>query len=79
LLGALKSVWSFSRPLGSVFWEAADAKDERAVFVKPGRIAVDEKPVPEIGPLDALVRVTTTTICGTDIHIRGYGGCRPSL
>jgi alcohol dehydrogenase len=54
-------------------------KMKAAVFVKPGRIAVDEKPVPEIGPLDALVRVTTTTICGTDIHIRGYGGCRPSL
>ena len=40
-----------------------------AIFVEPGRIALDEKPVPDIGPLDALVRVTTTTICGTDIHI----------
>lgn len=40
-----------------------------AVFVEPGRIALDDKPVPEIGPLDALLRVTTTTICGTDIHI----------
>ena len=28
-----------------------------------------EKPVPEVGPLDALMRVTTTTICGTDVHI----------
>ena len=44
-------------------------KMKAAVFVEPGRIALDEKPVPEIGPLDALVRVTTTTICGTDIHI----------
>jgi threonine dehydrogenase-like Zn-dependent dehydrogenase len=40
-----------------------------AVFVEPGRIVLDEKPVPEVGPLDALVRVTTTTICGTDVHI----------
>jgi threonine dehydrogenase-like Zn-dependent dehydrogenase len=40
-----------------------------AVFVEPGRITLDEKPVPEVGPLDALVRVTTTTICGTDVHI----------
>jgi threonine dehydrogenase-like Zn-dependent dehydrogenase len=40
-----------------------------AVFVEPGRIVLDEKPVPEIGPGDALVRITTTTICGTDIHI----------
>ena len=40
-----------------------------AIFVEPGRIELDDKPVPEIGPLDALVRITTTTICGTDIHI----------
>jgi len=40
-----------------------------AVFVRPGRIELREKPVPEIGPLDALLRVTTTTICGTDVHI----------
>lgn len=39
------------------------------VFVEPGRIELREKPVPEIGPTDALLRVTTTTICGTDIHI----------
>jgi threonine dehydrogenase-like Zn-dependent dehydrogenase len=40
-----------------------------AVFVGPGRIALQERPIPEIGATDALVRVTTTTICGTDIHI----------
>jgi threonine dehydrogenase-like Zn-dependent dehydrogenase len=40
-----------------------------AVFVEPGRIILDEKPLPDIGPLDALVRITTTTICGTDVHI----------
>ena len=40
-----------------------------AVFVEPGRIVLDEKPIPEVGPLDALLRVTTTTICGTDVHI----------
>ena len=40
-----------------------------AVFVEPGRIVLDEKPVPEVGPGDALIRVTTTTICGTDVHI----------
>lgn len=40
-----------------------------AVFVEPGRIVLDSKPVPDVGPLDALVRVTTTTICGTDVHI----------
>ncbi|MBL8838354.1 MAG: NAD(P)-dependent alcohol dehydrogenase [Alphaproteobacteria bacterium] len=45
------------------------AKMKAAIFVEPGRIVLDQKPVPDIGPLDALVRVTTTTICGTDVHI----------
>ena len=40
-----------------------------AVFVEPGRIELDDKPIPEVGPLDALMRITTTTICGTDVHI----------
>ncbi|HEY9037975.1 MAG TPA: NAD(P)-dependent alcohol dehydrogenase [Roseovarius sp.] len=39
------------------------------VFVEPGRIVLEDRPIPEVGPLDALMRVTTTTICGTDIHI----------
>ncbi|MDQ3287158.1 MAG: NAD(P)-dependent alcohol dehydrogenase [Pseudomonadota bacterium] len=39
------------------------------IFVEPGRIVLDDKPIPDVGPLDALVRVTTTTICGTDVHI----------
>ncbi|MBX6367752.1 MAG: NAD(P)-dependent alcohol dehydrogenase [Rhodospirillales bacterium] len=45
------------------------ARMKAAVFLEPGRIVLEEKPVPEPGPLDALLRVTTTTICGTDIHI----------
>jgi threonine dehydrogenase-like Zn-dependent dehydrogenase len=40
-----------------------------AIFVEKGRIVLDEKPIPDVGPLDALIRVTTTTICGTDVHI----------
>ena len=40
-----------------------------AVFVEPGRIVLDDKPIPDVGPLDALIKVSTTTICGTDIHI----------
>lgn len=40
-----------------------------AIFVEPNRIVLDDKPIPEVGPLDALLRVTTTTICGTDVHI----------
>ena len=40
-----------------------------AIFAEPGRIVLGEKPIPEVGPLDALMRITTTTICGTDVHI----------
>ena len=40
-----------------------------AIFDRPGRIVLVDKSIPEIGPMDALLRITTTTICGTDIHI----------
>ena len=40
-----------------------------AVFVEPGRIELSDKPVPDVGPNDALLRITLTTICGTDVHI----------
>ncbi|WP_323989880.1 zinc-dependent alcohol dehydrogenase family protein [Nguyenibacter sp. L1] len=40
------------------------------VYNGPGRMAVEERPVPEIRePGDAVVRMTKTTICGTDLHI----------
>lgn len=40
-----------------------------AVFIEKNRIVLQDKTIPEIGPLDALLRITTTTICGTDVHI----------
>jgi threonine dehydrogenase-like Zn-dependent dehydrogenase len=40
-----------------------------AVFHGQERITLDEHPVPVCGPNDAIVRVTLTTICGTDVHI----------
>ncbi len=45
------------------------SKMKAAIFVEPGRIVLHDKPIPDVGPLDALMRVTTTTICGTDVHI----------
>jgi threonine dehydrogenase-like Zn-dependent dehydrogenase len=45
------------------------AKMKAAIFVEPNRIVLDDKPIPDVGPLDALIRITTTTICGTDVHI----------
>lgn len=44
-------------------------KMKAAVFVEKGRIELVDKPIPDVGPNDALIRITTTTICGTDIHI----------
>jgi threonine dehydrogenase-like Zn-dependent dehydrogenase len=50
------------------------------VFTAPGRIELVDKPVPDVGPLDALIRITTTTICGTDVHIlKGEYPVRPGL
>ncbi|MBS9777148.1 MAG: NAD(P)-dependent alcohol dehydrogenase [Gammaproteobacteria bacterium] len=40
-----------------------------AVFIEPNRIELIDKKIPDVGPNDALMRITTTTICGTDIHI----------
>ena len=45
------------------------ARMKAAVFIEPGRIELVDKPIPDVGPNDALVRITTTTICGTDVHI----------
>lgn len=40
-----------------------------AVFEQKGRIRIHEVPKPVPGPGEALIRVTLTTICGTDVHI----------
>lgn len=40
------------------------------VYQGPGRMAWQDKPMPAVDkPSDALVRITHTTICGTDLHI----------
>ncbi len=40
------------------------------VYNGPGKKSLEDRPKPEIaGPTDAIVRVTRTTICGTDLHI----------
>lgn len=40
------------------------------VYHGPGRKSLDERPMPELAaPTDVIVRVTRTTICGTDLHI----------
>jgi alcohol dehydrogenase len=40
------------------------------VYQGPGRKALEERPMPTISaPTDAVVKITKTTICGTDLHI----------
>jgi len=52
-----------------------DQKTMKAVvYHGPGNISLDDVPVPKIiQPDDAIVKVTTSTICGTDIHIQAGG------
>ena len=40
-----------------------------AVFVERGRIELREVPRPEPGPGQVLMKISMTTICGTDVHI----------
>ncbi len=40
------------------------------VYAGPGTKSLEERPKPEItAPTDAIVKITKTTICGTDLHI----------
>jgi len=62
-----------SAPFGSDTMKAT-------VFHSPGDIRVEQVPRPHAGPGEAVIRVTTTTICGTDVHIvKGEYPVRPGL
>ncbi|HTI29866.1 MAG TPA: alcohol dehydrogenase catalytic domain-containing protein [Methylomirabilota bacterium] len=51
-----------------------------AVFHGPGEISVERVPRPRPGAGEALIRVTLTTICGTDVHIlKGEYPVQPGL
>jgi alcohol dehydrogenase len=66
---------------GSCFAGRASMANMRAaVFQSKGKISIREVPRPEPGPGQALIRVTLTTICGTDVHIlRGEYPVAPGL
>jgi 2-desacetyl-2-hydroxyethyl bacteriochlorophyllide A dehydrogenase len=50
------------------------------VFHGPNNIRVEEVPRPHAGVGDAVIRITLTTICGTDLHIlRGEYPVKPGL
>jgi alcohol dehydrogenase len=51
-----------------------------AVFHAPGQIALESVPMPKPGAGEAVIRVTLTTICGTDLHIlKGEYPVKPGL
>ncbi len=39
------------------------------VFKDVNKSGLVDKPVPKAGPGEAVIKVTLTTICGTDVHI----------
>jgi threonine dehydrogenase-like Zn-dependent dehydrogenase len=50
------------------------------VFYGPNKIGIEEVPRPSAGAGEAVIRITLTTICGTDLHIlRGEYPVRPGL
>ncbi len=50
------------------------------VFRGPDQIALEQVPIPRPGPGEAVIRVTLTTICGTDLHIlKGEYPVKPGL
>jgi 2-desacetyl-2-hydroxyethyl bacteriochlorophyllide A dehydrogenase len=50
------------------------------VFRGPNQIGVEQVSIPHSGPGEALIRVTLTTICGTDLHIlKGEYPVKPGL
>jgi alcohol dehydrogenase len=50
------------------------------VFKGKGQIAIEEVPKPVPGPGEAVMKINTTTICGTDVHIvRGEYPVKPGL
>jgi threonine dehydrogenase-like Zn-dependent dehydrogenase len=50
------------------------------VFRGVGKFGIEQVPRPHAGPGSAVIRVTLTTICGTDLHIvRGEYAVKPGL
>jgi 2-desacetyl-2-hydroxyethyl bacteriochlorophyllide A dehydrogenase len=50
------------------------------VFRGPNQIGVEQVSIPQPGPGEAVIRVTLTTICGTDLHIlKGEYPVKPGL
>ena len=66
--------------IGVVRQARAASTMKALVFHGPNDIAVEHIPIPLAGFGEAVIRVTLTTICGTDLHIlKGEYPVRPRL
>ena len=65
----MKTITALDSPPTS---STATGRMKALVYPGPGRRAWEERPRPVIqAPTDAIVRITTSTICGTDLHSAG--------
>jgi threonine dehydrogenase-like Zn-dependent dehydrogenase len=48
-----------------------------AVYRRRGDLRVEQRPVPDLGPDDVLLRISHCGICGTDLHMVNDGWGRP--
>jgi L-iditol 2-dehydrogenase len=50
-----------------------DTHMRAAVLVEPGRIEMEDRPIPTPGPSDVLIRVSSVGVCGSDTHYYRQG------
>jgi L-iditol 2-dehydrogenase len=50
-----------------------DTHMRAAVLKEPGRIEMEERPIPTPGPGDVLIRVSSVGVCGSDTHYYRHG------
>ncbi len=48
-------------------------ENRAAVLTRPGAIVLEDRPLPEPGPREVLVRVTAVGVCGSDVHYYEHG------
>ena len=60
--------------------QSASGTMRALVFRGPNQIGIEQVAIPQPGPGEAVIRVTLTTICGTDLHIlKGEYPVKPGL
>jgi L-iditol 2-dehydrogenase len=52
---------------------SANGRMRAAVLVEPGRIEMEDRPIPAPGPDDVLIKVSAVGVCGSDTHYYRHG------